>query len=195
MSLLVALLLAAAPAPAATTSTTAVPPVTVQISSEVIDWLKVYPLAPYHETWTMDIEVKDFDRDFPRVMEAIEKQGGRLAVPLQNSVGSPSEGSRQLVYQLDEKSGKAALKALKKVGKYEPPLIRPSGEKLPIPEISKKIASLTHDKDLHAAELASMPAVSSLVDAVLAHLVTARSVSQKLETQVTLDLTVRTKGK
>ena len=193
MSLLAAALLLSAKTAAAAPATT--PPVSVRVSSAVVDWLRVYPLAQYRETWTVDAQVRDLDKDLPRVMAAVEKQGGRLAVPLQNSVASTSEGSRQLVYQLDEKQAKAALKALKKVARCSAPLVRPVGEKLPLDEIKSKMDALARDKESHGAALAEMPAVSALVDAVLANLGAARSVAGTMKTEVTLDLSLTTKGK
>lgn len=168
-----------------------VPAQKTALKEEMVDWLRVYPLTPYREDWTMTVEVNDLTKDLPRVMQAIEKSGGQLMVPLQNAAGSATAATQQLSYRLTRKEGTAALKALQKVGRAAPPLIRPTGELLPIVEIDRKISALSRDKAAHEQELSSMPSVSALLNAVLGHLVTAKAVAEKGDVEVILDLTVQ----
>jgi hypothetical protein len=161
------------------------------ISEATVDWLRVYPLAPYREFWTVEVDVKDMKRDLPRVMQAIEKNGGQLIVPLQNAAGSAVSATQQLSYRLTRRQGTAALKALGKVGSFPPPLVRPAGELLPVAEIERKIAALSREKESHAQQLSSMPSVSALVDAVLGHLVMAKAVAEKADAEVILNLTLQ----
>ena len=159
------------------------------------DWLRIYPLAPYREAWNTTLEVSDLKAALPKVMKALEKRGGTLLVPLANSVSSESAGSQQLSYRLTQKKAEAALKDLRKLGTAAPPLKQPAGEKAPIPEIKRKIAELSADKKEHGAALARMPAVNALVEAVLAHLVTAKDVAEKGEAEVLFYLTLQQKKK
>ena len=160
-------------------------------SEAAVDWLRVYPLTPYREFWNMTIEVKDTAKDIPSVMRVVEKNGGQLTVPLQNTVASPSAATQQLTCRLGRRAAVAALKDFKKVGRFAPPLVRPDGEKIPLDEIKRKIAALARDKEAHSGELVAMPAVAALVDAVLSHLLTTQAVVEKNDAEVILNLTVQ----
>ena len=178
---------AALAAPARKAAAVSPPP----ISEATVDWLRVYPLAVYREFWTGTMEVRDMQKDLPRVIEALEKRGGTTETPLANSAGSATGGTQQLSYRLKAKDAQAAVKALGKIGKLPPPAVRPSGEKLPLPEIKSKLAALSKDKQEHAADLARMPAVSGLVDAAIGHLAAAEAVGERGEGEVVLNLTVQ----
>ena len=170
-------------------------PVSLVLSGQATaDWLKIYPLAPYRETWAVAIEVKSMAKDLPRVMQVVEKRGGQLTAPMRNSVASMTGGTQQLMYRLNEKGATAALKDLRKIGLVPPPLVRPAGERAPLQEIKRKSEELSRDRREHSAELARMPAVSALVDAVLGHLVTAQVSAEKAETEVLLNITVEEKN-
>jgi hypothetical protein len=156
-----------------------------------MDWLRVYPLSAYREFWTATLEVRDLQKDLPRVIAALEKRGGVTDTPLANSAGSATAGTQQLSYRLQAKDAQAALKDLGKIGKLPAPAVRPAGEKLPLPEIKSKLAALSKDKQDHAAELARMPAVSGLVDAAIGHLAAAEAVGERAQGEVVLNLTVR----
>lgn len=159
-----------------------------QISDSTVDWLRTYPLTMYREHWSLTVAVKDMKKGLPAVLEAFEKSGAALAAPVANSAGGPAH--QQLSYRLNKQQAADALKRLRKAGKFEPPTVRPEGERLPLSEIRKKVQALAADKKAHAAELAQMPAVSALVDAVLGHLATAQAVSEKAEDDVVLNVTV-----
>lgn len=163
------------------------------VSQATADWLKLYPLAPYREAWASTVEVSDLKAALPKIMKAVEKRGGTLLVPLANSVASASEGTQQLSYRLLKKDADAAMKDVAKLGKPAPPVVSAAGEKAPLDEIKKKIADLSADKAAHAKELASMPAVSGLVESVLAHLVTAKDIAEKGQAEVLLYLTLQQK--
>lgn len=167
----------------------------VSVWAEPADWLRIYPLTPYREFWTLQVDVKSLSRDLPRVMQALEKQQAQLTVPLANSVSSPSAGTQQLTYRLTQRRAAAALKALKTIGSCAPPSVRPAGELIPLEEIKHKIAALSRDKQAHESALASMPAVSALTEAVLGHLITAQAVAENSDPEVVLNLTLQERGK
>lgn len=169
------------------------PQKTTNPSQAAVDWLRIYPMTTYREFWTLEVEVRDLKKDLPRVMQALEQRGGTLAAPLANSAGSVSEGTQQLSYRLTISQAKGALKDLRKLGTFAPPLIRPAGERLPVAEIKTKIAELSRDKQQHGSELARMPAVSALVESVLSHLVSAEAIAERVEAEVVLNLTVEEK--
>ena len=166
-------------------------PVVVKVTDAVVDWLKIYPLAPYREYWAMTVSTADLSKDVGRVIAVVEKRGGKLAVPLANAVSSQT--SQQLTFHLDRKQAEAVLGELKKSGLSAPPLVRPAGEKAPVAELTKKIDALMRDKQDHSEELAKMPAVSALTDAALSHLVTARTITQKGLEEIVLNLTLETR--
>lgn len=156
-----------------------------------MDWLKLYPVSPYREYWTAELEIKSLSADLPRVVSALEKAGGESLVPLANTIVSPSAGTQQLSYRFTKRRAEAALKALRKIGKLPKPRVRPSGDLIPLPEIKKKIEALSRDKQANSSVLPAMPAVASLVDSMLGHLLTVQAVAEKVEQEVVLNLTLQ----
>jgi hypothetical protein len=160
-------------------------------SQATIDWLKLYPVSPYREYWSADLEIKSLAADLPRIVAALEKAGGAPLVPLANTIVSPTAGTQQLSYRFTKRNAEAAVKALRKVGKMPAPRVRPSGDLIPLDEIKTKIEALSRDKQANSGVLSAMPAVSSLVDSMLGHLLTVQAVAEKVEQEVVLNLTLQ----
>ena len=155
-------------------------------------WLKLYPLSPYAEYWTLTVRVRDFDKDLPRVLKAFERSGASLTLPLENFAGSRKGKVQQLSCRAPLQAAHRALKDLKGVGAVSEPFIRPSGEAVSLPEVQEKIAKLIAEKQAHAKELAAMPAVSAATDELLEHLLMVEAVSSK-PAEALLNITVEEK--
>jgi hypothetical protein len=158
------------------------------------DWLRVYTQAQPREYWRFTVEVADLVKDAPRVQAAVEKRGGALTTPLANAAYSPSAGTAQLSFRATAKQAALIVNDLKKTGTVSAPQISSEGDKIPLPEIKRKIDQLSRDKREHGAELSRMPAVSALVEAMLSHLVTVQAVAEKAETPAILNIAVQQKG-
>lgn len=158
-------------------------------------WLKMYSLSPYKETWNLMIEVKDLDKDLPRLLEHFERSQASLTVPLANSLASPSDRSRQLSYRLPLKTAKNTLKQLRKIGKFGEPAVRPAYDPVPIEEVKEKIAKLVADKKTNAQALAAMPGVSAVIDELLEHLFLVEYLRERAAAEVLLNMTVRERPK
>lgn len=154
-------------------------------------WMKNYSLAPYRETWTGELAVKKVDETLPKLVAAVEKNGGHLVQPLANSVGAASEQQVSLIVPLPK--AKALLAALRKLGKAADPAVRPHGEKIPLDEVRAKIAALTFEKNEKWGALAQTPAASEAVDEMLEHLVTVEAVARATDGEVLWNLTVKEK--
>lgn len=154
-------------------------------------WIKTYSLAPYRETWSGDLEVKKLDATLPKLVAAVEKNGGRLVQPLANSVGAATEQQLSLIVPLPK--AKALLAAVRKLGKAADPAVRPHSEKIPLEEVRAKITALTYEKNEKWGALAQMPAASEAVDEMLEHLVTVEAVARATDGEVLWNLTVKEK--
>lgn len=156
-------------------------------------WLKIYSLLPYKEHWSLAISVRDIKKDLPRVLAAFSKSGGALIQTLESFPSSPSAGTQQLSYTLSAQSAAKVLKALRKVGDFPAPLVRPAVEPVPLAEVKDKIKRLMGERAARAKELAGMPAVSAAVDELLEHLLLVEAVHEKADAEVLLNVTVQEK--
>lgn len=154
-------------------------------------WLKTYSLSPYKEFWTLRVEVPSLEKDRPKILNIFSKAGARLIQPLESFPSSKIDKTQQLSFKLGLKAAKAALKRLRKVGSFLEPATRPSAEPVPIPEVKDKIQRLISEKTAHAKELASMPAVSAVVDELLEQLLMVEVVQGKTDTEVLLNMTIQ----
>lgn len=152
-------------------------------------WLKIYSLAPYRETWTGDLAVKKLDAALPKIVSAVEKEGGRLTQPLANFVGSKSE--QQLSFTVPYKKSKALLASLRKLGKAENPAVRPNGEMIPLDEVRAKLARLTSEKNEKWGALAQTPAAAEAVDEMIEHLANVEAVARATDGEVLWNITVK----
>ncbi len=152
-------------------------------------WLKTYSLAPYHETWRGELEVKKLDAALPKVVAVIEKGGGRLTQPLANFVGSSTE--QQLSLIVPQKKAKALLQALRKLGKAAEPAVHPNGMPVPLGEVREKLARLAKEKIENPVALAQTPAAAEAVDEMIEHLANAEAVARSTDGEVLWNLTVK----
>ena len=158
-----------------------------------IDWTKTYSLAPYREFWTFDVDVKDYNKDLPKVMTLLEKSGAQATVPPTQMAHGADLKSQQLSYKIPAKAGHEFLKSLEKLGRFSAPKISHSGEPISLPEVKEKLGKLTSERDAHPHELALMPSIAFMVDEMIQHLSAVKQVRESVDTQVMLNLTVREK--
>lgn len=164
------------------------------ITSPPVSWLKTYSLSPYKELWSINVEVKNLEKDAPRLAKSFEKAGASLTQPLAFFPSSRTDRSRQLSFRSSLKGAQAVLKILRKTAVVKDLRQRPAAEPISLKEISGKIEKLESDRRSRAAELASMPAVSALVEELLAHLSSARSVHERKDSEVLINIALKEKG-
>lgn len=174
LALLVALTAAAAPAPRAKPY-----------------WIKNYPMTAYRETWTSELAVKKADDAMPKVVAAVEKEGGRLTQPLSNFVASAD--ARQIMFVVPLAKAKGALAAFKKLGKTTEPSVRPQGTPVDAKELRGKLEKLAKEKEDNPVAFAQVPLTTEVVDELLEHLKNAEAVERTAPSEVLWNLTVRDK--
>lgn len=152
-------------------------------------WLKTYSLAPYRETWSGELAVKELDAILPKVVAAIEKGGGRLTQPLANFAGADTE--QQLSLTVPLKRAKSLLAALRKLGKAADPAVRPYGAIIPFEEVREKLARLTKEKSANQAALAQTPAAAEALDEMIEHLANVEAVARSTDGEVLWNITVK----
>ncbi len=153
------------------------------------EWLKIYQSSPVRENWTVYLDVEDFDKDLPRVLESLAKSKALITRPLSGFASSRRKKVQQLSYRIPEKKAGKALKKLRKIGRLEKRRVIPS-PRVPIKEVREKTRKLSAEKKAHAEALSRMPAVSALVSELLEHLRHVESV-EKSERSVLVNLTIR----
>lgn len=151
-------------------------------------WLKAYAPAPYQEIWRTELKVKKLDDALPKVVAAVEKSGGRLTQPLSNFIGSISEKQMSLI--VPQSRAADLLKALRKIGKAEKPVVRPGGEPIPLSEVREKLERLTKEKADKKDALAQAPAASDAVDEMIEYLTGVESAA-RAERGVLWNITVK----
>jgi hypothetical protein len=156
-------------------------------------WFKTYSTAPYAEIWTGDLALKNFAKDLPNVVKAIEANGGKLTQPIGNFVSNTKDQTQQLVFSLPRDNAKALLKSLRAMGDMPEPAVRPMGEPIPLDEVRAKIAVMMKEKTDHAAELARVPAAAAAEEEILEHLLMVEELGSRTVVQARFNLTVRQK--
>ena len=156
-------------------------------------WFKTYSTAPYSEIWTGELALKNFARDLPEVVKAIEANGGALTQPLADFVSSRKDQLQQMSFSLPRKNKKALLKALRKLGVMEDPAVRPMGVPIPIDEVRAKIATIMKEKTDRSAELSRVPAAAAAEEEILEHLLMVEEVSSRVVVEARVNLLVRQK--
>lgn len=156
-------------------------------------WFKTYSTAPYKETWTGELAVKDLERALPALVEKIGKGGGALTQPLGNFVSSRSDRSQQISFTVPLRKAKGLLKSLRRLGELSEPKVRPLGSPIPLAEIQAKIKVIMKEKADHAAALAQAPAAAAAQEEILEHLLLVEDVAKRTETEVLFNLLVRQK--
>ncbi len=154
------------------------------------DWTKTYSPAPFKESWSATISVKDLDRGLTAILSAAKDAGASLTGPLESFPRSETEKSQQLSFVVPAAAAAKFFKTLGKIGASSAAIKRPLGESVSAAEVKNKIDRLMADKSAHGKELAVMPAVSSLLDETLERLFLAEAILRKASTQVLFNLTV-----
>lgn len=153
-------------------------------------WLKTYSLAPYRESWGGDLEVKKVDEALPKIVEAIEKNGGRLTQPLKSFIASID--ARQLSFIVPLKNSKALLTALRKLGKTDP-LVRPIGAPIPLADVREKLARIGKERAENKIAFGQMPAAAEAIDEIIEHLANVEAVGRTTDGEILWNLTVKEK--
>lgn len=156
-------------------------------------WFKTYSTAPYKEIWTGDLALKDFANDLPKVVKAIESNGGALTQPLKDFVSSRKDQSQQLTFSLPRDNARILLKALRKLGEMQDPSVRPMGVPIPLEEVRAKIAVMMKEKAERGAELARVPAAAAAEEEILEHLLMVEELATRTVVEVRFNLLVRQK--
>lgn len=156
-------------------------------------WFKTYSTAPYMEIWSGSLALKNFSRDLPKVVKAIEASGGALTQPLGNFVANTKDKTQQLAFSLPKDSAPNLLKSLRKLGDMPEPLVRATGAPIPLKEVRAKIAVMVKEKTDHAAELAKVPAAAAAEEEILEHLLMVEEVGARTVVEVRFNLTVSQK--
>ncbi|HEX4048404.1 MAG TPA: hypothetical protein VH309_11245 [Elusimicrobiota bacterium] len=156
-------------------------------------WFKVYSTSPYREVWTGDLAMKDYDGDLPKVVKAIEANGGELTQPLANFVSSRRDKSRQLSFSVPRKNAKALLRSLRALGDMPDPSVRALGAPIPLAEVRSKIAVMMKEKSEHGADLARVPAAAAAEEEILEHLLMVEELATRAVVEARFNLLVRQK--
>jgi hypothetical protein len=156
-------------------------------------WFKTYSTAPYKEIWTGDLALKDFAKDLPKVVKAIEANGGVLTQPLGNLVASKKDSSQQLTFSLPRDHAAALLKSLRKLGDMPEPAVRSVGVPIPLDEVRAKIAVMMKEKSEHGADLARVPAAAAAEEEILEHLLMVEELGARVVVEARFNLTVSQK--
>lgn len=154
-------------------------------------WFKTYSLSPIKEHWTLDIAVKNLEKDLPRVLQVFAKAGAVMPMALGNMASSKSEKSQQLSYRLSLSAAQKVHKKIIKLGRAEMLSVRPEAERPHMPEVLDKIERLMEIKRDRQAELARLPDASAIVDELLEHLLLVEHSSKDAGSEVLWSLTVR----
>lgn len=154
-------------------------------------WFKTYSTAPYKETWTAELALKDFARDRTKAIAAVEKAGGKLTQPLSNFAFSKTDQTQQLSFAIPRSGARALLKSLRKLGTMADPAVRPVGAPIPLDEVKRKIDLLMKEKTDHAVELAKVPASAAAAEEILEHLLLVEEVATRTDAEVLFNLQVK----
>jgi hypothetical protein len=158
------------------------------IAHPPVQWLKLYTLPVFRESWQLEGTVKSLDQDMPLVRGAFSKEGAAL-VRLE-----VSGKTWRMNYRCTREAAGRALAELKRIGAFGEPAVRQLLEPVSRAEVRGKIEALEADKAGHAGELAKMPAVAAVVEELLGHLRGVAAALDKPEVEVQLRLIVKEKG-
>ena len=137
------------------------------------------------------MRVKDFPRDLPRVEEAFAKGGAattqaRELFHRQRGGPFPAVELPPLPGRHEKSPGRP-----KKFSTGPKPIIRRPFEPVPLAEVKAKIDKLDALKRGRAADLAALAPMDAVVDELLAHLVLVRTIQERTDSEVQVNLTVR----
>lgn len=154
-------------------------------------WLKVYPLSPFKANWSFDADIKDIDKGLPKLLKAFEKAGAHLTQPLEYFPSSRHEKSQQLSFRASFKGAQACEKYLRKNAQVTRAWQRPTNELVSLAEVNDKIERLAAERKAYETQLSSMPAVSSLVEELLGHLLSVKAIQERTDSEVLINLMLK----
>lgn len=153
------------------------------------NWLKAYPVTPFREFWTGNLDVKSLDKAVTEIVKAAEKAGASLTQPLNAYVSS--EKSKQLSLSIPRKKAPAFLKTLRKLGALPDPQVQAGLPRPDEKELRAKIDRLIKERVEKKAHLAQVPASAEAADEILEQLLNAEALLKRTQDAVLLNLTVR----
>ncbi|MDX6770137.1 MAG: hypothetical protein SF051_11445 [Elusimicrobiota bacterium] len=153
------------------------------------NWLKAYPVTPFREFWTGDLQVKKLDKAVPAIVELVEKSGASLTQGLDAYISS--DKTKQLSVSIPQKKAKDFLKKLQKLGVMAEPRSQQGLPRPDMDELRAKIDRLIKERVAKKAALAEVPASAEAADEVLEQLLNAEALAKRTEDAVLLNLTVR----
>ncbi|MEK7382655.1 MAG: hypothetical protein AAB262_05140 [Elusimicrobiota bacterium] len=172
-------------------ATAAPAPSTPPFPSKGVYWLKTYSTSPHKESWNAELVVKDLDLALPKILKAVEKEGGKLTQPLESFPASRIDHSQQLTLAIPKKGAQALIKRLRKLGELPEPRVSPLGAPIPLNEVRAKIDRLLKEKTERAAAFAQVPVAAEASDEILEHLLMVEAVASRAEVVVLLNLALR----
>lgn len=153
------------------------------------NWLKSYPVTPFREFWTGELQVKSLDKAVPALVAAAEKAGASLTQPLNAYVSS--EKSKQLSLSIPQKKAADFLKQLRKLGAMTDPQTQPGLPRPNMDELRGKIDKLIKERVEKKSALAQVPATAEASEEILEQLLNAEAMAKRTQDAVLLNLTVR----
>lgn len=156
-------------------------------------WLRLYSTTPRQVYWTGELTVKRLDDDLPRVLVAVDKEGGSLTQDLRSFVSGSNPPTQQLTLVVPRARANSLIKRLRKLGQLPEPAAREAGENIPFDEVKTKIDRLVAERAQRAAELSRMPVAEEIEEELLGYLLTVKALAPRGEEKIRIDLLVRQK--
>lgn len=153
------------------------------------NWLKAYPVTPFREFWSGELQTKTLDKTVKAIVDASEKAGASLTQPLNAYISS--EKSKQLSLSIPQKKAPDLLKTLRKLGAMSDPTVQPGLPRPNAEELRGKIDRLIKERVEKKAALAQVPAAAEASDEILEQLLNAEALLKRTPDAVLLNLTVR----
>jgi hypothetical protein len=150
-------------------------------------WIKIYPLTPYKEHWSYELETADF----AKVLDALEKLGLRPTQPL--DLFPVTKIERQASFRGSLKQAQKADKKLRGLGKVKSVRQRPVAEPISIAEINDKLTKLSEERGRNIEAFSKLPHASAAIDELIGHLQSVRAVQERTDSEVLINLVLRLK--
>lgn len=154
------------------------------------NWLKTYTTVPYKQVWYTELTVTSLERDLPKAIAALEKNGGKQTQPLAAFAGGGS--AQQMSWTISKAGAARALKALKKAGKAGEPRVSLPQEVVPLDEVKAKLAALEKERAL-SEKWAALPVSTEAVDELIARLRLVKEAQTRTDSEVLWNITVQEK--
>lgn len=153
------------------------------------NWLKAYPVTPFREFWTGDLQVKSLDKAVPALVAAVEKAGASLTQGLDAYISS--DKTKQLSISVPQQKAKEFIKTVRRLGVMGEPHVQLGLPRPNMEELRGKIDRLIKERVSKKAALAEVPAAAEASDEILEQLLNAEALAKRTEDAVLLNLTVR----